>query len=124
MTRRTKKDVFALIDGHHTNTDKEPGDEVYIRRDEKEKYGEQYREKPFPKSAKPYNYRGNRIESHGWVENATPSDVAPTTRAVGELTETGAAIINATQDNLEEKWRNETITTREFIEQALETYTP
>jgi hypothetical protein len=118
MPRRTKKDLLALVDGHHTNGEKaEVGKYVYIRRDEREEWGEKYDDGP--KSAKPYNYRANRLEQHGWVENVMTSDVAPGNRAVGMLTEAGKTILDAAYNHSDawQQWEQQEITTAEFFDQ-------
>ena len=119
MPRRTKKDLLALVHGHHTNN-AEVGESVYIRRDEDEEWGRKYDEGP--KSAKAYNYRANRLERHGWVKDVGISDVAPATRAVGTLTETGEKILKAAYnyDDEWEAWNDYDIGTGEFIDRVIE----
>ena len=118
MTRRTKNDMLALVNGHHTN-DAEVGAEVYIARDEREEWGEKYDEGP--DSAKPYNYRANRLEQHGWVEDVSTSDVAPQTRAVGTLTESGARILEAAfNSEAWDLWNDKEISTAEFLNRVVD----
>jgi len=116
MPRRTKLDLLAIAYGHHTNEAK-VGERVYVSRDKTEAYGEIYKDSG-PKSAKPYNYRASRLCRHGWVEDVSESDVAPETRAVGTLTQEGAAILEAcTEGNDEwERWLDGDIGVGEFID--------
>lgn len=100
MARRTRTDLLALVYGHHTNK-ADTGEQVYISRDEREAYGETYKDAG-PKSAKSYNHRANRLRRHGWVKDVSVSDVAPGTRAVGTLTEKGAGILEASIEENDE----------------------
>jgi len=121
MPRRTQKDLLALVNANTSNSEIEAGTEVYIRRDEDEAYGQKYDEEG-PESAKAYNYRANRLSRHGWVEEVRTSDVAPSTRAVGELTETGAKILKAAYDESDEweAWNDHELGTGEFVDSVTE----